>query len=122
MFSLCRRLRRFLSGEEVVRSGANLWQLLRLDIESSLPLLNMTKGFYEYCANHTIKLSPPSDLVGRWTTTVGGAVDRLGGNASPPKWKQSYNIQSALNGGLGWYILLAGWLDVAATDAECRRL
>jgi hypothetical protein len=29
---------------------------------------------------------------------VGGAVDRLGGNASPPKWKQSYNIQSALNG------------------------
>src|SRR6516225_9015091 len=75
----------------------------------SLPL-NITKEFYEYCANHTIKLSPPSALVGRWTTTVGGAVDRLGGNASPPKWKQSYNIQLALNGGLGWYILLAGWL------------
>jgi hypothetical protein len=37
MFSLCRRLRRFLSGEEVVWSGANLWQLLRLDIESPLP-------------------------------------------------------------------------------------
>ena len=72
--------------------------------------LTITKEFYEYCANHTIKLSPPSDLVGRWTTTVGGAVDWLGGNASPPKWKQSYNIQSALNGGLGWYILLAGWL------------
>jgi len=74
-------------------------------------LLNITKEFYEYYANHTINLSPPSDLVGRWTTTVGGAVDRLGGNASPPKWKQYYNIQSALNGGLGWYILLAGWLD-----------
>ena len=75
---------------------------------SPLPLLNVTKEFYEYCANHTINLSPPSDLVGRWTTTVGGAVDRLGGNASPPKWKQSYNIQSALNGGLGWYKL--SWL------------
>ena len=71
-------------------------------------LLNITKEFYEYCANDTINLSPPSDLVGRWTTTVGGAVDRLGGNASPPKWKQSYNIQSALNGGLGWYKL--SWL------------
>ena len=46
-------------------------------------LLNITKEFYEYCANHTINLSPPSDLVSRWTTTVGGAVDRLGGSASP---------------------------------------
>jgi hypothetical protein len=61
----------------------------------------MTKEFYEYCANHTINLSPASDLVGRWTTTVGGAVDRLGGNASPPKWKQSYNIQSALKWNVG---------------------
>ena len=84
-------------------------------------LLNITKEFYEYYANHTINLSPPSDLVGRWTTTVGGAVDRLGGNASPPKWKQYYNIQSALNGGLGWYILLAGWLDSPRRIAECRR-
>jgi len=67
--------------------------------------LTLRKEFYEYSANHTINLSPPSDLVGRWPTTVGGAIDRLGGNASPPKWKQYYNIQSALNGGSGWYKL-----------------
>jgi hypothetical protein len=49
---------------------------------TALFFLTFTKEFYEYCADHTINLSPPSDLVGRWTTTVGGAVDRLGANAA----------------------------------------